>query len=58
MISLVLDIVGATLLCAGLGSMLAAAVVLLLSDRTKARAAVTQGTLPFWALVALLVSAL
>jgi putative membrane protein len=49
---------GTALLIAGVGSMLAAALVLLLSDRTKARAAVTQGTLPLLALVALLVAEL
>ncbi|ARC56063.1 hypothetical protein AS850_03110 [Frondihabitans sp. 762G35] len=49
---------GTALVIAGVGSMLLAALVLLLSDRTKARAAITQGTLPLLALVALLVSAL
>ena len=34
------------LLCAGTGSMLAAALVLVTSDRSKARAAVVQGALP------------
>ena len=43
------------LLCAGPGSMLAAAVVLITSDRTKARAAVVQGLLPALALGSLLV---
>src|SRR5690348_775768 len=38
--------VGLTLLLFACGSMLAAALVLLLSDRTKARAAVIQGTFP------------
>ena len=37
---------GAALIFAGVGSMLAAAVVLLVSSPDKARAAVTQGTLP------------
>jgi putative membrane protein len=37
---------GAALIFAGIGSMLAAAVVLLASSPDKARAAVTQGTLP------------
>ena len=37
---------GAALVFAGAGSMLAAAVVLLASSPDKARAAVTQGTLP------------
>jgi putative membrane protein len=36
--------------------MLAAALVLLLSDRTKTRAAVTQGFFPLVALVTLLIS--
>ncbi|KQN41519.1 DUF1304 domain-containing protein [Frigoribacterium sp. Leaf44] len=47
---------GTALLVAGTGSMLAAALVLLLSDRTKARAAVTQGFFPLVALVTLLIS--
>ena len=47
---------GTALLVAGTGSMLAAALVLLFSDRTKARAALTQGALPLVALVTLLVS--
>lgn len=38
--------VGATLILAGTGSMLAAALVLVAHDRSMARAAVTQGTLP------------
>ncbi|UFN42928.1 DUF1304 domain-containing protein [Nocardioides okcheonensis] len=38
--------VGATLILAGTGSMLAAALVLVTHDRSMARAAVTQGTLP------------
>jgi putative membrane protein len=49
---------GVALVVAGTGSMLAAALVLLLSDRTKARPAVVQGTLPLVALLALLVAAL
>ena len=49
--------VGAALVFAGVGSMLAAAVVLLASSPGKARAALTQGTLPLIA-VALLVIAL
>jgi len=44
--------VGAALVLTGTGSMLAAALVLLLSDRTKARAAITQGTLPLLAVIA------
>lgn len=49
---------GLALLVAGTGSMLAAALVLALSDRTKLRAAATQGLFPLVALVALLVAAL
>lgn len=48
--------VGAALLYAGLGSMLAAAVVLLAAARDKARAAVIQGTLPLIAIVLLVVN--
>lgn len=51
------DAVGAALLYAGLGSMLAAAVVLIAAARDKARAAVIQGTLPLIAIVLLLVGA-
>ncbi len=43
--------VGLTLLLFACGSMLAAALVLLLSDRTKARAAVIQGTFPLLAVL-------
>lgn len=46
--------VGAALVFAGLGSMAAAAVVLLVSARDKARAAATQGTLPVIAIALLL----
>ncbi|SEQ82156.1 DUF1304 domain-containing protein [Microlunatus flavus] len=49
---------GPALVVAGTGSMLAAALVLVLADRTKARAATLQGTLPLLALLALLVAAL
>jgi putative membrane protein len=42
----------------GTGSMLAAALVLLTSDRSLARAAVVQGLLPLLALLALLLHAL
>ena len=49
--------VGAALVFTGVGSMLAAAVVLLASSPDKARAAVTQGVFPLIA-VALLVVAL
>lgn len=45
--------VGLTLMLAGTGSMLAAAVVLGLGSRTHRRAAVQQGTLPLLAVVAL-----
>jgi putative membrane protein len=42
----------------GTGSMLAAALVLLTSDRSQARAAVVQGALPLLTLLGLLVWAL
>jgi putative membrane protein len=45
--------VGAALIFAGLGSMAAAAAVLLISARDKARAAVTQGLFPAIALILL-----
>jgi putative membrane protein len=45
--------VGAALIFAGVGSMAAAAAVLLISARDKARAAVTQGLFPAIALVLL-----
>lgn len=44
--------VGLTLVFAGTGMMLAAALVLVLSDRTKVRAATMQGALPLLAVVA------
>ncbi|MFK3679544.1 DUF1304 domain-containing protein [Microbacterium sp. NPDC090218] len=44
--------VGLTLVFAGTAMMLAAALVLVLSDRTKTRAAAMQGTLPLLAVVA------
>lgn len=44
--------VGLTLVFAGTGMMLAAALVLILSDRSKARAAIMQGTLPLLAVIA------
>ena len=47
--------VGVTLEFAGVGSMLAAALVLLLSSPDKARAAITQGTLPLIAVVLLVI---
>jgi putative membrane protein len=46
-------VVGAALVFAGVGSMLAAAVVLLASAPEKARAAVTQGAFPLIAVVLL-----
>jgi putative membrane protein len=46
--------IGASLVFAGVGSMAAAAAVLIASDRDKARAAATQGTLPAIAIVLLL----
>ena len=48
--------VGAALVFAGVGSMLAAAVVLLASSPDKARAAVTQGAFPLIAVVLLAVA--
>jgi putative membrane protein len=45
--------VGAALIFAGVGSMVAAAVVLLVSSPDKARAALTQGTFPLIAVVLL-----
>ena len=50
--------VGAALVVAGAGSMLAAAIVLILSDRTKASAAVKQGTLPLIGLALLALASL
>ena len=47
--------VGAALVFAGVGSMLAAAAVLLVSSPDKARAAVTQGTFPLIAIVLLVI---
>jgi putative membrane protein len=46
--------VGAALIFAGVGSMAAAAVVLLVSSPDKARAALTQGTFPLIAIVLLM----
>jgi len=46
--------IGASLVFVGVGSMAAAAVVLVASDRAKARAAATQGTFPAIAIVLLL----
>lgn len=50
--------VGVALVVAGVGSMLAAALVLVGSDRRRARTAATQGTIPALTLLALLVHAL
>ena len=47
--------VGVALVCAGVGSMLAAALVLLVSSPDKARAAATQGTFPLIAIVLLVI---
>jgi putative membrane protein len=48
--------VGAALMYAGCGSMLAAALVLVTSDRSKARPALGQGAAPALAVVVLLVA--
>jgi len=50
--------VGAALVFAGVGSMLAAAVVLLVSSPDKARSAVVQGAFPLVAIVLLVVGLL
>ncbi|RLK52731.1 DUF1304 domain-containing protein [Microbacterium telephonicum] len=50
--------VGLTLVLVGTGSMLAAALVLLLSSRDKRRAAITQGTLPLLAVAATVIGLL
>jgi putative membrane protein len=50
--------VGAALVFAGVGSMVAAALVLLLSSPDKARAAITQGTFPLVAVVLLVIGLL
>ncbi|BBZ66899.1 membrane protein [Mycolicibacterium insubricum] len=50
--------VGAALVFAGIGSMAAAALVLLLSSPERARAAITQGTLPVLGIAALLIGLL
>lgn len=50
--------VGAALVFAGVGSMAAAAVVLLVAARDKARAAVTQGLFPVIAIALLLIGLL
>jgi putative membrane protein len=48
--------VGAALIFAGVGSMLAAALVLLTTSPDKARAAVIQGTLPLVAVVLMMIT--
>ncbi|MDR3665170.1 MAG: DUF1304 domain-containing protein [Mycobacterium sp.] len=50
--------IGLALIFAGVGSMAAAALVLLLSSPDKARAAVVQGTFPVVAIAALLIALL
>lgn len=50
--------IGATLIFVGAGSMAAAALVLLISSPDKARAALTQGTIPALAVVALIIGLL
>ncbi len=50
--------IGAALVFAGVGSMLAAAVVLLTSSPDKARAAITQGAFPLIAVVLLAIGLL
>ncbi|WP_328355100.1 DUF1304 domain-containing protein [Mycobacterium sp. NBC_00419] len=50
--------VGSALVFAGVGSMLAAAVVLLAASPDKARAAITQGVFPLIAVVLLAISVL
>ncbi|MET0434726.1 MAG: DUF1304 domain-containing protein [Cellulomonas sp.] len=52
------DAVGAALVLAGTGSMLAAALVLVLSSPEKARAAAVQGVFPLLAVVATVVGLL
>ncbi|KJL30950.1 DUF1304 domain-containing protein [Microbacterium azadirachtae] len=50
--------IGWTLMMAGVASMLAAALVLILSDRSKARAATVQGLFPLLAVLALIAGVL
>lgn len=50
--------IGLALIFAGIGSMAAAALVLLLSSPDKARAVITQGTLPVLGIAALLIGSL
>ena len=51
------SVVGATLIFAGAGSMLLAALVLVTSDRTKLRAGTVQGSFPLLAVVLLGIAA-
>ena len=46
-------LIGATLVLAGIGSMLAAALVLFCSNRGRGRAALVQGSMPLLSIVAL-----
>ena len=48
--------IGAALVFASAGSMLLASLVLITSDRTKARAAIVQGTTPLLGLIALVIA--
>lgn len=48
--------IGAALVFASAGSMLLASLVLITSDRTKARAAIVQGTAPLLGLIALVIA--
>ncbi|WP_286928371.1 MULTISPECIES: DUF1304 domain-containing protein [Aeromicrobium] len=52
------DDVGVALVLAGIGSMAAAALVLLLSDPSKRGAAIKQGTLPLLGIIALVIGVL
>jgi putative membrane protein len=51
-------VVGAALVLAGIGSMVAAALVLVISDPTKRDAALKQGLVPLLAIIALVVGLL
>jgi putative membrane protein len=50
------EAVGRALVWAAVSSMLAAALVLVASDRTKARGAIVQGTVPLLTIIALIVT--
>ncbi|MBA4609350.1 DUF1304 domain-containing protein [Aeromicrobium sp. Marseille-Q0843] len=52
------DDVGVALVLAGIGSMAAAALVLLLSDPSKRGAAIKQGTLPLLGIIAVVIGVL